>query len=110
MRFNDLRLTEPIVRAVATEGYTTPTPIQIKAIPEVLAGRDVLGCAQTGTGKTGAFALPILHRLATSTAGRRTLNRTRHTGVTWRYGTPSSSEASASFARCARSVPELTCL
>ena len=64
MRFKKLRLAEPIVRAVAAEGYTTPTPIQTKAIPEALAGKDVLGCAQTGTGKTGAFALPILHRLA----------------------------------------------
>ena len=64
MRFTELRLAEPIVRAVAGEGYTTPTPIQMKAIPEALAGKDVLGCAQTGTGKTGAFALPILHRLA----------------------------------------------
>jgi ATP-dependent RNA helicase RhlE len=66
MSFNELRLSEPIVRAIATEGYTTPTPIQTQAIPEVLAGRDVLGCAQTGTGKTGAFAMPILHRLAAS--------------------------------------------
>jgi ATP-dependent RNA helicase RhlE len=64
MRFHELRLTEPIVRAVAAQGYTTPTPIQKKAIPEALAGKDVLGCARTGTGKTGAFALPILHRLA----------------------------------------------
>ncbi|MCZ6837088.1 MAG: DEAD/DEAH box helicase [Planctomycetota bacterium] len=63
MRFSELGLSEPINRAVASEGYTTPTPIQAKAIPEILAGNDVLGCAQTGTGKTGAFALPILHRL-----------------------------------------------
>ena len=78
MSFNELRLAEPIVRAIATEGYTTPTPIQIKAIPEVLAGKDVLGCAQTGTGKTGAFAMPILHRLAKSkpaTARPHTRNR-----------------------------------
>ncbi|MGI9014857.1 MAG: DEAD/DEAH box helicase [Phycisphaerales bacterium] len=66
MTFSDFRLAEPIVRAVAAEGYTTPTPIQKLAIPAVLAGRDVLGCAQTGTGKTCAFALPILHRLAES--------------------------------------------
>ena len=80
MRFNELRLSEPINRAVAAEGYTTPTPIQRKAIPEALAGRDVLGCAQTGTGKTGAFALPILHRLAEPTAenGRQT-NNGKHT-------------------------------
>ncbi len=69
MRFHELRLAEPIVRAVAAEGYTTPTPIQRKAIPEVLAGKDVLGCARTGTGKTGAFAMPILHRLAGQAAG-----------------------------------------
>ncbi|NLE61986.1 MAG: DEAD/DEAH box helicase [Planctomycetes bacterium] len=63
MRFEDLRLSEPILRAVVAEGYTIPTPIQVKAIPHVLEGRDVLGCAQTGTGKTAAFALPILQRL-----------------------------------------------
>ena len=75
MRFHELRLAEPIVRAVAAEGYTTPTPIQTKAIPEVLAGKDVLGCAQTGTGKTAAFALPILNRLSTSTARASTRGR-----------------------------------
>ena len=64
MKFEDLRLIEPILRAVASEGYTTPTPIQSKTIPQIMAGRDLLGCARTGTGKTGAFALPILHRLA----------------------------------------------
>ena len=64
MTFADLRLAEPLLRAVTTEGYTTPTPIQLQAIPHVLAARDLLGCAQTGTGKTAAFALPILHRLA----------------------------------------------
>ncbi len=64
MKFLELGLIEPIVRAVAHEGYATPTPIQTQAIPHALAGRDVFGCAQTGTGKTGAFALPILHRLA----------------------------------------------
>ena len=62
--FADLGLSAPIQRAVRTENYTTPTPIQAKAIPHLLAGRDLLGCAQTGTGKTAAFALPILHRLA----------------------------------------------
>jgi ATP-dependent RNA helicase RhlE len=63
MTFEQFGLAEPILRAVVAEGYTTPTPVQIKAIPHVLKGRDVLGCAQTGTGKTAAFALPILHRL-----------------------------------------------
>jgi ATP-dependent RNA helicase RhlE len=63
MQFSDLRLAEPILRALTHEGYTVPTPIQAKAIPLVMEGRDVVGCAQTGTGKTAAFALPILHRL-----------------------------------------------
>jgi ATP-dependent RNA helicase RhlE len=63
MCFEDLRLTEPLLRAVRTAGYLHPTPIQVSAIPHILAGRDVLGCAQTGTGKTAAFALPILERL-----------------------------------------------
>ena len=64
MQFHDLKLIDPLLRAVRTEGYDEPTPIQRKAIPHVLAGRDLIGCAQTGTGKTAAFALPILQRLA----------------------------------------------
>ncbi|MEO5373420.1 MAG: DEAD/DEAH box helicase [Alphaproteobacteria bacterium] len=64
--FTDLGLVAPLCRAVAAEGYTTPTPIQAKAIPVLLAGSDLLGVAQTGTGKTAAFALPILQRLAAS--------------------------------------------
>jgi ATP-dependent RNA helicase RhlE len=63
-QFTDLGLNAPILKALATEGYVTPTPIQAQAIPPVMAGRDMLGIAQTGTGKTAAFALPILHRLA----------------------------------------------
>ncbi len=62
--FLDLGLAPPILAALQTEGYTTPTPIQAQAIPHVLAGRDLQGIAQTGTGKTAAFALPILHNLA----------------------------------------------
>ena len=61
--FTALGLAEPIIRALDAEGYTTPTPIQAAAIPHLLDGRDVLGIAQTGTGKTAAFALPILHKL-----------------------------------------------
>ncbi len=61
--FNELGLAAPILKALVAEGYTTPTPIQTQAIPHVLQGRDVQGIAQTGTGKTAAFALPILHRL-----------------------------------------------
>ncbi len=64
MNFRDLGLTTPILKALTQEGYTDPTPIQRKAIPPALAGRDVLGCAQTGTGKTCAFATPILQRLS----------------------------------------------
>ena len=62
--FNDFGLAEPIIRALAQEQYITPTPIQSDAIPLVLSGRDIVGIAQTGTGKTAAFALPILNRLA----------------------------------------------
>ncbi|MFO1088169.1 MAG: DEAD/DEAH box helicase [Hyphomicrobiales bacterium] len=62
--FSELGLAPALERAVAAEGYTEPTPIQQRAIPVVMEGRDVLGIAQTGTGKTAAFALPILHRLA----------------------------------------------
>ncbi|HZH26969.1 MAG TPA: DEAD/DEAH box helicase [Azospirillaceae bacterium] len=65
-KFSDLGLSEPLLQAVATAGYTTPTPIQARAIPVVIEGRDVLGLAQTGTGKTAAFALPIAHRLSAS--------------------------------------------
>ncbi|MGE4352595.1 MAG: DEAD/DEAH box helicase [Oscillospiraceae bacterium] len=64
MKFNELNLIAPLLDAVAGAGYETPTPIQEATIPLVLDGRDVLGCAQTGTGKTAAFALPILQRLA----------------------------------------------
>jgi ATP-dependent RNA helicase RhlE len=62
--FSQLALIEPLQRALSAENYHTPTPIQAQAIPHLLAGRDVLGVAQTGTGKTAAFALPILQRLA----------------------------------------------
>ena len=61
--FDDLGLCEPVLKAVHALGYETPTPIQAQAIPKVLAGHDVLGVAQTGTGKTAAFSLPMIHRL-----------------------------------------------
>ncbi|NWG90949.1 MAG: DEAD/DEAH box helicase, partial [Parvularculaceae bacterium] len=70
-KFSDLNLAEPIARAVAAEGYETPTPIQLQAIPPALEGRDLVGIAQTGTGKTAAFALPILDRLARQPAPLR---------------------------------------
>ena len=64
MPFTSLGLAEPLVKEVADMGYREPTPIQKAAIPEVLAGRDVIGCAQTGTGKTAAFILPTLQRIS----------------------------------------------
>jgi ATP-dependent RNA helicase RhlE len=63
-KFNELGLSDPLLKALESEGYETPTPIQSAAIPELLKGRDLLGIAQTGTGKTAAFALPILDRLS----------------------------------------------
>ena len=63
MLFTELGLIEPLLKAVAQEGYKTPTPIQEQAIPVVLAGKDLLGCAQTGTGKTASFVLPLLQRM-----------------------------------------------
>lgn len=63
MNFTDLKLIDPIAKALQEEGYTQPTPIQAKAIPSILEGRDLLGTAQTGTGKTAAFAIPILQNL-----------------------------------------------
>ena len=73
MKFQVLRLSEPLLRAIGEKGYTDPTPIQQQAIPPVLEGRDLQGCAQTGTGKTAAFTLPMLQLLAAEPApkGRR---------------------------------------
>lgn len=63
MTFQQLNVIEPILSALSHEGYTTPTPIQSQAIPSILEGKDLLGCAQTGTGKTAAFAIPVLQQL-----------------------------------------------
>lgn len=63
MTFNELNIIEPILRALSQEGYTSPTPIQEEAIPIILKNSDLLGCAQTGTGKTAAFSIPILQKL-----------------------------------------------
>ena len=63
MAFAQLQLAAPLARAVAEMGYESMTPIQAQAIPVVMTGRDVMGAAQTGTGKTAAFSLPLLHRL-----------------------------------------------
>lgn len=70
--FEQLRLIDPLLKALSEEGYTHPTPIQAQAIPPVLEQKDVLGCAQTGTGKTAAFALPLLQLLAEKKAGTGT--------------------------------------
>ena len=64
MQFNELNIIQPILKAIEEEGYTTPTPIQEQAIPLVLQGHDLMGCAQTGTGKTAAFSIPILQLLS----------------------------------------------
>ena len=82
--FSQLDIIDPIRRALHTEGYSVPTPIQAQAIPLLLAGRDLLGCAQTGTGKTAAFAIPILTHLA-GTARREGLR-----GPRWTAGPGSS--------------------
>ena len=63
MSFTQLGLAEPLLKAIEKRGFSTPSPIQEKAIPEVLQGKDVLAAAQTGTGKTAGFGLPILQRL-----------------------------------------------
>ncbi|MEE8472463.1 MAG: DEAD/DEAH box helicase [Dehalococcoidia bacterium] len=70
MSFEDFNLHQSIMGGVRAMGYTTPTPIQVKAIPPIMQGRDLIGLAQTGTGKTAAFALPILHRLRQSPRGQ----------------------------------------
>jgi len=81
MSFHLLNLTDPILRSLKKEGYTHPTPIQSQAIPVALKGTDVLGCAQTGTGKTAAFAIPILENLA-KTAGNHQNKKIRSLIVT----------------------------
>jgi ATP-dependent RNA helicase RhlE len=74
MNFHDLQLAAPILKALSETGYTQPTPIQQQAIPHVLKQRDILGCAQTGTGKTAAFACPIIHLLDQNPAqGKRNI-------------------------------------
>jgi hypothetical protein len=75
MTFAQFGLAAPLLKAVSAQGYSIPTPIQVQAIPHVLAGSDLLGCAQTGTGKTAAFALPVLHRLTCGVAAPRERGR-----------------------------------
>ena len=71
MNFQDLQLKSEMLRAVKRVGYTRPTPIQVRAIPQILSGRDIVGCAHTGSGKTAAFALPIVQMLAPTPGKRR---------------------------------------
>ena len=66
LTFIELGLSKPILKTLYNNDYHAPTPIQLQAIPAVLEGRDLVGLAQTGTGKTAAFSLPILHRLSTT--------------------------------------------
>ncbi len=73
MTFKNLELIEPLLRALQAEGYENPTPIQEQAIPVVLQGKDLLGCAQTGTGKTAAFALPIIQIMSKNQSSRKKL-------------------------------------
>ena len=73
MKFSNLKLSEPILQAVEEAGFTEPTPIQAEAVPAILSGSDVLGCARTGTGKTAAFALPLIQRLEESWTAPREL-------------------------------------
>ena len=72
MKFTELGLAEPLLRAIADQGYDTPTPIQVQAIPAVLKGGDLLAGAQTGTGKTAGFTLPMLQRLSSEPSEERT--------------------------------------
>lgn len=71
MTFKELNIIEPILRALQSEGYETPTPIQEQAIPIIIEGNDILGCAQTGTGKTAAFSIPILQKFYNNTSSGR---------------------------------------
>ena len=66
MKFSDLALNPTLLQAIDDAGYTETTPIQAEAIPAILTGRDILGCARTGTGKTAAFALPLIQQLENS--------------------------------------------
>lgn len=77
MTFNDLKIIPAILKALTKENYTLPTPIQEQAIPAVLAGKDLLGCAQTGTGKTAAFAVPIIQLLSEQPSSPNTKGRIR---------------------------------
>lgn len=82
MTFKELGLIEPILEALSVQGYTHPTPIQAKSIPILLRGRDLLGCAQTGTGKTAAFAIPIIQMLSRDKRAKKAKRKIRALIVT----------------------------
>ena len=106
MKFNELKLEKNILKALKEAGYSEPTPIQQQAIPPVLEGRDLMGCAQTGTGKTCAFSVPIIQRLAKNEGGKGTiraliLTPTRELALQIYENVRRSS--SAAYRRCRRS-------
>ena len=107
------RLSDELKRAIADAGYKTPTPIQEKAMPYVLAGRDLIGCAQTGTGKTAAFMLPILDHLLKVRRPRRighpralVLSPTRELAVQTADSTASCDKSCRIICRKARTRPK----
>lgn len=82
MTFKELGVIEPILRALEDQGYTNPTPIQQQSIPILLEGKDLLGCAQTGTGKTAAFAIPIIQHLHNERKGKKIAHKIKALVVT----------------------------
>ena len=100
--FSELDLAGPVLKALEREGYSKPTPIQTQAIPPAIAGRDILGIAQTGTGKTAAFALPILQRLINN---RKPLPRKGARVLVLSPTRELASQIAASFAAYAVNMP-----
>ena len=101
MSFSQLGLSDAIVRAVTEHGYTVPTPIQSQAIPAVLNGGDLLAGAQTGTGKTAGFTLPILNRLSTDKVGMALASKTSTRSVRALILTPTRELAAQVEKACA---------
>jgi len=108
VKFNDLRLSKPILEALAEEGYKVPTPVQVSAIPQVLAGRDLMATAQTGTGKTAAFSLPMLQLLSERRAHNRGKSKKSRNAVQALILTPTrelAQQIDASFRAYGRHLP-----
>jgi ATP-dependent RNA helicase RhlE len=108
VQFNSLRLSKPILDAISEEGYKTPTPVQVSAIPQVLAGRDLMATAQTGTGKTAAFSLPMLQLLSERRAHNRGKSKKSRNAVQALILTPTRELAlqiDASFRAYGRHLP-----